>query len=110
MSQQQKSTLDPPAVASDKQTRRKKKTKLGGRTVQLRMWDTGGMERFEAMNLASNFYRNAHGVMLVFSVTDLASFESLPSLVGRARSPASAAVAQPAKVASSNAAWLQQGR
>uniref|UniRef100_A0A1I8FG19 Guanylate kinase-like domain-containing protein n=1 Tax=Macrostomum lignano TaxID=282301 RepID=A0A1I8FG19_9PLAT len=43
------------------------------------------MERFEAMNLASNFYRNAHGVMLVFSVTDLASFESLPRWLDRAR-------------------------
>uniref|UniRef100_A0A1I8GX67 P-loop containing nucleoside triphosphate hydrolase protein n=1 Tax=Macrostomum lignano TaxID=282301 RepID=A0A1I8GX67_9PLAT len=151
MSQQQKSTLDPLAVASDKQTRRKEKDevkkkraalvfverrlearaelklkiiligssgvgkssllskfleetadigqmqltilcdffhcmlRLGGRTVQLRMWDTGGMERFEAMNLASNFYRNAHGVMLVFSVTDLASFESLPRWLDRAR-------------------------
>uniref|UniRef100_A0A1I8JNV4 Large neutral amino acids transporter small subunit 2 n=1 Tax=Macrostomum lignano TaxID=282301 RepID=A0A1I8JNV4_9PLAT len=33
--------------------------------------------------------------MLVFSVTDLASFESLPSLVGPRQEPASAAVAQP---------------
>uniref|UniRef100_A0A1I8F5K6 Cystine/glutamate transporter n=1 Tax=Macrostomum lignano TaxID=282301 RepID=A0A1I8F5K6_9PLAT len=44
------------------------------------------LERFEAMNLASNFYRErSRRVMLVFSVTDLASFESLASLVGPPR-------------------------
>uniref|UniRef100_A0A1I8JP27 G_PROTEIN_RECEP_F1_2 domain-containing protein n=1 Tax=Macrostomum lignano TaxID=282301 RepID=A0A1I8JP27_9PLAT len=96
-------------VASDKQTRRKEKDEVKKKRaalvfverrlearaeLKLKIILIGSSgERFEAMNLASNFYRNAHGVMLVFSVTDLASFESLPRWLD-APEPASAAVAQ----------------
>uniref|UniRef100_A0A1I8HYK9 CACTA en-spm transposon protein n=1 Tax=Macrostomum lignano TaxID=282301 RepID=A0A1I8HYK9_9PLAT len=80
--------------------------RLGGRTVQLRMWDTGGMERFEAMNLASNFYRKRsrrHARVL----SHRSRFVRIAaSLVGTAPSQHRRQWRNPAKVASSNAAWL----
>jgi small GTP-binding protein len=34
-----------------------------GATIRLQVWDTAGQERFRS--LASNFYRGAHGVLMV---------------------------------------------
>ena len=39
------------------------------------MWDTAGGERFRT--LTNNFYREAHGAMLVYSVEDSYTFENL---------------------------------
>uniref|UniRef100_A0A1I8H7Q9 Rab-like protein n=1 Tax=Macrostomum lignano TaxID=282301 RepID=A0A1I8H7Q9_9PLAT len=58
---------------------------LTGRAVHIRIWDTGGMERFHDSNLTANFYRNSDGVLLVFSVNDLDSFNSLPRWLERVR-------------------------
>uniref|UniRef100_A0A1I8F2I4 Ras family protein n=1 Tax=Macrostomum lignano TaxID=282301 RepID=A0A1I8F2I4_9PLAT len=58
---------------------------LSGRAVHIRIWDTGGMERFHDSNLTASFYRNSDGVLLVFSVNDLDSFNSLPRWLERVR-------------------------
>lgn len=42
--------------------------KAGGKAVQLTLWDTAGVERFRT--LTRNFYRNAHAVLLMFTVDD----------------------------------------
>lgn len=39
------------------------------------LWDTAGGERFRT--LTNNFYRDAHGAMLVYSVEDSYTFENL---------------------------------
>lgn len=43
--------------------------------VTLHIWDTAGQEKYQDMGKA--YYRNAMGVLLIFSLTDHGSFEDL---------------------------------
>lgn len=52
---------------------------MDGKSVQLQVWDTAGQERFRA--LTTSYYRGAHGVILVYDVTDPASFDHLTSWI-----------------------------
>ena len=44
---------------------------------KLKIWDTAGEERFR--NIVSSYYRGAHGIMMVYDITDLESFQNLNS-------------------------------
>lgn len=46
-----------------------------GKVVKLQLWDTAGQERFRTITHA--YYRGAHGIMLVFDVTNMESFDNL---------------------------------
>eukprot|EP00934_Nitzschia_sp_Nitz4_P008677 Nitzschia sp. Nitz4//scaffold203_size38902//36641//37453//NITZ4_007668-RA/size38902-processed-gene-0.74-mRNA-1//-1//CDS//3329541448//8667//frame0 len=52
-----------------------KHLELSGKRVKLTIWDTAGQERFRT--LTSSYYRGAHGVVLVYDVTRMDSFENL---------------------------------
>ena len=52
-----------------------KHLEVDGKRVKLTIWDTAGQERFRT--LTSSYYRGAHGVVLVYDVTRIDSFESL---------------------------------
>lgn len=52
-----------------------KNIELDGRKVRLQIWDTAGQDRFRT--ITSSYYKGAHGIMLVFDVTDRDSFEAL---------------------------------
>jgi len=52
---------------------------MDGKNVQLQVWDTAGQERFRA--LTTSYYRGAHGVILVYDVTEPGSFEHLSSWI-----------------------------
>ena len=41
----------------------------------MQVWDTAGQERFRSITTA--YYKGAHGVMIVFSLTDRYSFDNL---------------------------------
>lgn len=49
--------------------------KIDSKLVKLQIWDTAGQESFRA--ITRSFYRNAHGVILMYDLTRLESFESL---------------------------------
>ena len=49
--------------------------KLDGKTIKLQIWDTAGQERFGKID--SSFYRGAHGIIVVFDVTDPESFSNV---------------------------------
>ena len=48
---------------------------INGNRVKLAIWDTAGSERFRG--LAPNFYRGAHGAILVYDVTNRETFNKL---------------------------------
>ena len=46
-----------------------------GTNVKLQLWDTGGQERFTSIR--SIYYRGSSGFVILFDVTNRASFENL---------------------------------
>lgn len=48
---------------------------LDGKTVKLQIWDTAGQERFRT--ITSSYYRGAHGIIIVYDVTDRQSFQNV---------------------------------
>ncbi|XP_078064605.1 ras-related protein Rab-35-like [Mustelus asterias] len=45
---------------------------INGEKVKLQIWDTAGQERFRT--ITSTYYRNTHGVIIVYDVTNPESF------------------------------------
>jgi len=52
-----------------------KKTEVNGKKIDLEVWDTAGQEQYRAV--AKMYYRDVHGVILVYDITDKNSFERL---------------------------------
>eukprot|EP01124_Arcella_intermedia_P018785 TRINITY_DN25922_c0_g1_i1.p1 TRINITY_DN25922_c0_g1~~TRINITY_DN25922_c0_g1_i1.p1 ORF type:complete len:206 (+),score=43.52 TRINITY_DN25922_c0_g1_i1:51-668(+) len=48
---------------------------IGDKKVRLQVWDTAGQERFRTITQA--YYRGAHGVILVYDITDRETFSNI---------------------------------
>ncbi|XP_005106429.2 ras-related protein Rab-1B [Aplysia californica] len=53
-----------------------------GGTAKLQLWDTAGQDRFKS--IVSSFYRGADGLIVVYDLTDLDSYEALPRWLSEA--------------------------
>ena len=49
---------------------------IDGKHVKMQLWDTAGQERFKT--IAVSYYRRAHGVVIVYDVSNMQSFEHVP--------------------------------
>jgi Ras-related protein Rab-1A len=63
---------------------------IDGKRIKLQLWDSAGQERFRT--IASSYYRGAHGVAIVFDLTDEKSFAAVESWLGEIGEHASAKV------------------
>jgi Ras-related protein Rab-1A len=52
-----------------------KTLKINNKIIKLQIWDTNGQERFKA--ITNSYYRNSHGIIVVFDITDRKSFTGL---------------------------------
>ncbi|TBT99917.1 small Rab GTP-binding protein [Hamiltosporidium magnivora] len=52
-----------------------KTLKIANEVSKLQIWDTAGQERFRT--ITSSYYRGAHGIIIVFDMTDLQSFKNV---------------------------------
>ncbi len=50
-------------------------TFINDKSIKLQVWDTAGQERFRA--IISNYYRGVHGVIIMFDLTNLNSFNNI---------------------------------
>ncbi|XP_045132094.1 ras-related protein Rab-21-like [Portunus trituberculatus] len=60
-----------------------KRVNLNGKRVNLAIWDTAGQERFHA--LGPIYYRESHGAILVYDITDEDSFQKVKNWVRELR-------------------------
>ena len=52
-----------------------KNVEIEGKKLRLQIWDTAGQDRFRT--ITSTYYKGAHGIIIVYDVTDKESFEGL---------------------------------
>ena len=52
-----------------------KTIQMDGQNIKLQIWDTAGQERFRT--LTASYYRGAHGIIVVFDVTERETFENV---------------------------------
>jgi Ras-related protein Rab-1A len=52
-----------------------KTMEINGEMCKLQIWDTAGQERFRT--ITASYYRGAHGILLVYDITDECSFNNI---------------------------------
>jgi Ras-related protein Rab-2A len=57
--------------------------KIDGKLIRLQTWDTGGMESFRS--LTRIFYKGAHGVLVVYEISNPKSFSAIEEWLEEAR-------------------------
>ena len=57
---------------------------IEGKAVRLNIWDTAGQERFR--NITQSYYRGVKGIVVMYDVTDLYSFECVRNWVEEIKS------------------------
>ncbi len=56
---------------------------VGDKSIKLNIWDTAGQERFKTITAA--YYKGAHGIILVYDITDRDTFNNITSWLGEIR-------------------------
>jgi Ras-related protein Rab-1A len=52
---------------------------IDGKNIRIKIWDTAGQERYKA--LTKGFFNNAEGIMIVFDVTNIETFDNLKNWI-----------------------------
>ena len=57
-----------------------------GKNIKLQIWDTAGQDRFRA--ITKNYYKGAHGIILIYDVTSLQTYENVKTWINQIREEA----------------------
>ena len=66
--------------------RLKTMTLKSGKDIKLQIWDIAGQDRFRA--ITKNYYKGSHGIILIYDVTNLQTFENVKNWVSQIREEA----------------------
>ena len=58
-----------------------KNIELDDKKVKVQVWDTAGQERFRT--ITTSYYRSSQGILLVYDITDVKSFQSIRSWISQ---------------------------
>ena len=58
-----------------------KNVELDDKKVKIQVWDTAGQERFRT--ITTSYYRSSQGILLVYDITDVKSFQSIRSWISQ---------------------------
>ena len=58
-----------------------------GKNVKVQIWDTAGQDRFRA--ITKNYFKGAHGIILIYDVTDDQSFDNVSNWIDQIKEEAS---------------------
>ena len=61
-------------------------TLKNNRTVKLQIWDTAGQDRFRA--ITKNYYKSANGVLLIYDISNLQTYENVKNWISQIREEA----------------------
>ena len=67
--------------------RLKTMTLNSGKQVKVQIWDTAGQDRFRA--ITKNYYKGAHGIILIYDVTNQLTFENVTNWINQIKEEAS---------------------
>jgi len=62
-------------------------TLKSGKVVKLQIWDTAGQDRFRA--ITKNYYKGANGIILIYDVTSIQTYENVKNWITQIREEAS---------------------
>ena len=54
-----------------------------GKFVKIQIWDTAGQDRFRS--ITKNYYKGAHGIILLYDITDRRSFDNVKTWIEQIR-------------------------
>jgi len=66
--------------------RLKSMTLKSGKKIKLQIWDTAGQDRFRA--ITKNYYKSANGIILIYDVTSLVTYENVKTWISQIREEA----------------------
>ena len=66
--------------------RLKTMTLQSGKNIKLQIWDTAGQDRFRA--ITKNYYKGANGIILIYDVTNMQSYENVKNWIAQIREEA----------------------
>ena len=66
--------------------RLKTMTLKSGKNIKLQIWDTAGQDRFRA--ITKNYYKGANGIILIYDVTNVQTFENVKNWISQIKEEA----------------------